>query len=144
MKYLAVLLLAALAGASPVEKREADADPSVPIYGHPGYGYSRPIFYRGYGYQSPYGRSYRHDLHKRAADPEAEANPSYIPPAHALYRPSSVGPKYAHPYRPVHPVHKRSADPEPESSHPFPIYSPYHSYHSTTYGYPHIPVHPVH
>ncbi|XP_047488975.1 shematrin-like protein 1 [Penaeus chinensis] len=131
MKFLAVVLLAALACASPVEKRKADADPSFPIYGH-GYGY--PAYYRGYGYPSSYGIR----LHKRSADPEpeADAEPSYL---YSHHRPYSVGHSYVRPYTygHSHALYKRSAEPEAEASVVYPhTYSYNHATPYAPYGYP--------
>ncbi|XP_069973893.1 uncharacterized protein [Penaeus vannamei] len=133
MQFLAVVLLAALACASPVEKREADADPSLPFYGQT-YGY--PSYYRGYGY--PY--SYSHALHKRSADPEPDADPSLL---YNHYRPYSAGYgyvrpyTYGYPYSHAHALHKRSAEPEADASvvHPH-TYSYTHAAPVVSYGYP--------
>ncbi|XP_037805038.1 shematrin-like protein 1 [Penaeus monodon] len=130
MKFLVVMFLAAFACASPVEKREADADPSFPIYGQ-GYGY--PAYYRGYGYPYNYGLR-----HKRSADPEpeADADPSYL---YNHYRPYSVGHSYVRPYTygHSHVLHKRSAEPEAEASVVYPHTSFYtHAAPFVPYGYP--------
>merc|ERR1712142_1376571 len=160
MKYLAVVLLAALACASPLEKREAEAEPG---YGYPSYsrGYGYPSY--GYPYRYGYGSYYKpvsyshvhHSVHKRSADPEPEAMADPEPEALADAEPGygysrgygypSYSRAYGYPYRygyasyykPSYPhvhhsVHKRSADLEPEAlADPEPGYG-----YSRGYGYP--------
>ncbi|XP_037804591.1 histidine-rich glycoprotein-like [Penaeus monodon] len=114
MKYLVFVVLVAAACASEVEKREAE----------PSRGYSN-----GYGLHH---RTYYHPYHKRSAEAEAEAEPTYG--SSNYYRP--------HPYiPPVYRHHKRSADPvaEAEASYGYRSYHPvhYHSYQYTPYTHSH-------
>ncbi|XP_069974108.1 apidaecins type 73-like [Penaeus vannamei] len=118
MKYLAFVLLAAAVCASQVEKREAE-----PSQGYP----STVPSYAGYT---------THQIYKRSAAPEADAEPSR---RRAHGRHFSVPATYAHSVRGFH---KRSADPEADAepsvayssaaySPAAPVYSPYsgHGYH---------------
>ncbi|XP_042889679.1 uncharacterized protein LOC122264714 [Penaeus japonicus] len=136
MKLLTLVLVAALACASPVEKREADAEPSF-LHGYPGYGYGYPTYYRGYGYPNTYGLHYGHDLHKRSVD-EDEAEPSYVTPIHSHQSHSFVGHDYSSPYHYGY-LHKRSADPEVVPSYHSTIYNPYGRPYN--HGYPYHPIH---
>ncbi|XP_042856317.1 uncharacterized protein LOC122242946 isoform X1 [Penaeus japonicus] len=142
MKYLvstAIVLLAAAACASQIEKREAE--PSVayhsvyrtPAFPLSSYGPSFPIHYHkrsadaepstGYGYRTfvhtppvygGYGHSV-HTLHKRSAD----AEPSRVY-SHGTYFPVTYGGYYGQR------LYKRSAEPEAEASHlSYPSYFPY-------------------
>ncbi|XP_047488987.1 uncharacterized protein LOC125039227 [Penaeus chinensis] len=89
MKCLASVLLAAAVCASEVEKREAE----------PSYGYRSR-------YTIPSYTAYNtHQIYKRSADPEADAEPS-VAYSSASYTPTA--PVYA-PYS-VHGYHKRSAE----------------------------------
>ncbi|XP_042856316.1 DNA-directed RNA polymerase II subunit RPB1-like isoform X3 [Penaeus japonicus] len=142
MKYLvstAIVLLAAAACASQIEKREAE--PSVayhsvyrtPAYPLSSYGPSFPTHYHKrsadaepsthYGYRTfvhtppvygGYGHSV-HTLHKRSAD----AEPSRVY-SHGTHFPVTYGGYYGQR------LYKRSAEPEAEASYlSYPSYSPY-------------------
>ncbi|XP_068245134.1 uncharacterized protein [Palaemon carinicauda] len=126
MKFLAIVLLAASACATEIEKR--DAEPSVVSYGHHrpsyGYGYGHPYDHLGY---YPLGYGYVHPHHKRSADPEpeAEASLSYAHPH---------GHPHPHVYHPHgHHYGKRSADPQPDFAYSYP--RPSYYYDPTYYGY---------
>ncbi|XP_037804955.1 uncharacterized protein LOC119599292 [Penaeus monodon] len=120
MKYLAFVLLAATVCASEVEKREAE----------PSYGYRSRYTIPSYTVYNT------HQIYKRSAEPEADAEPSY---RHGHVRHFGVPASYTHSVRSYH---KRSADPEADagpsvaySSATYtpvaPVYAPYsvHGYH---------------
>ncbi|XP_063602886.1 uncharacterized protein LOC134778883 [Penaeus indicus] len=124
MKYLVFVLLVAAACASEVEKREAEP--------------SRALSY-GYGvHHHAYPRTYYHPyhrFHKRSAEPEADAEPSYL----GYYRPYSYS-YHNTPY--VHHHYKRSAEPEAEAE---PSYGSSNYYRPYSYGYqPHHYIPSVH
>ncbi|XP_037804898.1 histidine-rich glycoprotein-like [Penaeus monodon] len=138
MKCLVFVFLVAAACASEVEKREAEPSTGYPF---PPYG----------SHHSPHYHAGRyHPLHKRSAEPEAEAKPSnlYYPSYSTNYRYSypsyhhykrsaepSYGPinfhhhsstPYQHIYTPyVNHTHKRSAEPSTTYHHYNHHYTPY-------------------
>ncbi|XP_037804904.1 histidine-rich glycoprotein-like [Penaeus monodon] len=139
MKYLVFVFLVAAACASEVEKREAEPSTGYPF---PPYG----------SHHSPHYHAGRyHPLHKRSAEPEAEAKPSnlYYPnyfhqttvtathhtiTTRDLLKPSSVpinfhhhsSTPYQHIYTPyVNHTHKRSAEPSTTYHHYNHHYTPY-------------------
>ncbi|XP_042856320.1 uncharacterized protein LOC122242947 isoform X2 [Penaeus japonicus] len=95
MKYLAIVLLAAAACASQIEKREAE--PSVAYHSV----YRTPAFPL-----SSYGPSFPTHYHKRSADAEPSTHYGYRTFVHTL-------PVYGGYGHSVHTLHKRSADAEP-------------------------------